>query len=259
MPVVEEEPFEIAEEEPFETVLEEPAAAVEEDIVPVDDEEPVEVVEKEQPSAVKRKPASWFFEEDPVDVEAPAPEPDEAVEAPPLVPEPEETLIDVALDDDAPVREEFVIDAVLLPSAGVMLEKAIRLAVEAHGGQVDKAGDPYILHPLRMMFQMKAPSEKIAAVLHDIVEDTGWTLDMLRREGFSEVVIEAVDNLTRRPDESYEAFIERAARNPIARRVKLADLEDNMDVRRLGKMTEKDQARLARYQDAWRKLRDYGF
>ncbi len=157
-------------------------------------------------------------------------------------------------EEDAP--EDDFIAAVLLPSEGVMLEKAIRLAVEAHSGQVDKAGAPYIIHPLRMMMTMGTAVDKIVAVLHDVVEDTGWTLEALLHEGFSEEVVEAVACVTRQEDESYEAFIERSAQHPIARRVKLADLEDNMDVRRIDSLTEKDQSRLVRYQKAWRRLKE---
>ena len=130
------------------------------------------------------------------------------------------------------------------------LDRAIQIAAQAHEGQRDKAGDPYILHPLRMMLRMRQDEERIVAVLHDVVEDSDWTLDDLRREGFSEVVVEAVDALTRREDETYEAFVERAGRYPLARQVKLADLEDNMDVTRLRSITEKDQARLDRYHRA---------
>lgn len=136
------------------------------------------------------------------------------------------------------------------------LEKAILIAGQAHQGQKDKAGAPYILHPLRMMLQMETETEQIVAVLHDVVEDTAWTLEGLRREGFSEEVIAAVDCLTRRTDESYEAFIERARGNPIARQVKLADLADNMDMRRIGVLTDKDTARFKRYHQAWVRLRE---
>ncbi len=136
------------------------------------------------------------------------------------------------------------------------LEKAILIAGHAHQGQKDKAGAPYILHPLRMMQQMETETEQVVAVLHDVVEDTTWTLEGLRGEGFSEEVIAAVDCLTRRTDESYEAFIERARDNPIARRVKLADLADNMDIRRIGTLTDKDMARLKRYHQAWLRLRE---
>jgi len=130
------------------------------------------------------------------------------------------------------------------------LEKAIAIAVEAHQGQVDKSGEPYILHPLRLMFAVTTTEERIAAVLHDVIEDSQWTFADLREKGFSEAAIEAVDALTRRPAESYEDFILRAKANPIARRVKLADLKDNSDITRLKEITDNDRARLAKYQRA---------
>ena len=106
------------------------------------------------------------------------------------------------------------------------LERAIEIARKAHEGQVDKAGAPYIGHPLRVMDRV--PEEaKIAAVLHDVVEDSSVTLSDLRAEGFPESVVEAVEALTKRPGETYELFILRAASNDIARTVKLADLHDN--------------------------------
>jgi (p)ppGpp synthase/HD superfamily hydrolase len=134
------------------------------------------------------------------------------------------------------------------------IEEAIRIAVEAHRGQKDRAGAPYVLHPLRMMFRMQTGAERVAAVLHDVVEDTDWTLEALRERGFPADVVDAVDHLTRRDGEPYEAFVERAAAHPVARRVKIADLEDNMDVRRTGELGEKDVERLARYLRAWRRL-----
>lgn len=134
------------------------------------------------------------------------------------------------------------------------IEDAIALAVQAHRGQKDRAGAPYILHPLRMMFRVETDAEKVVAVLHDVVEDTDWTLDDLRAQGFPEEVVAAVDHLTRREEECYEEFVRRAAAHPVARRVKIADLEDNMDVRRTGTVTEKDVERLTRYHRAWRSL-----
>lgn len=130
------------------------------------------------------------------------------------------------------------------------LERALVIAAEAHQGTTDKGGAPYILHPLRLMQQMTTTDERIVALLHDVVEDSPWTLDALRAEGFFEEVVSAVDGLTRREGESYEDFIERGAANPLARRVKLADIEDNMDVRRLVEIGEKDLERLQRYQRA---------
>ena len=130
------------------------------------------------------------------------------------------------------------------------LERALVIAVEAHQGALDKGGAPYILHPLRLMHQMATADQRIVAILHDVVEDSPWTLDALRAEGFSEEVVAAVDGLTRREGETYEDFIARGATNPLARRVKLADIEDNLDLRRLGEIREKDLERLKRYQRA---------
>src|SRR5688572_27030190 len=134
------------------------------------------------------------------------------------------------------------------------LEDAIALAVEAHRGQKDKSGEPYILHPLRVMFSCETEVERIVAVLHDVVEDTGRTFDDLRKLGFSEEVLTALDCVTKREGEDYEQFIERAAANSVARKVKLADLKDNMDLRRLPAMEQQDMDRLRKYVTAWRRL-----
>ena len=130
------------------------------------------------------------------------------------------------------------------------LERAIVIAAEAHAGQRDKAGAPYILHPLRVMARMKSDEERIVAVLHDVVEDTDWTLERLGAEGFDERILEAIDSLTHRPQESYEEFVERAGRNTIGRRVKVADLEDNSDLSRIAQPTDRDYARLEKYRKA---------
>jgi (p)ppGpp synthase/HD superfamily hydrolase len=133
------------------------------------------------------------------------------------------------------------------------LERAIAIAVAAHTGQKDKVGAPYILHPLRVMFRCRSDEEKIAAVLHDVVEDgPGWTFDHLRAEGFSEVILDALSGLTKRPEEEndYMSFVKRAASNPISKVVKLADIEDNLDVTRLPSVTDKDQRRLSKYLEA---------
>jgi (p)ppGpp synthase/HD superfamily hydrolase len=136
------------------------------------------------------------------------------------------------------------------------LEDAILLAAQAHRGQADRNGQPYVLHALRVMFRLEAEHERMAGVLHDVVEDTPNTLADLRALGYPEEVVAAVDCLTRRPDETYEAYIARAAANPIARRVKLADLEDNLDLRRLSTLTDHDLERLKRYLKFWRQLKD---
>src|SRR5688500_16647104 len=127
------------------------------------------------------------------------------------------------------------------------LEDAIALAVEAHRGQRDKAGQPYVLHVLRVMFRCETELERTVAVLHDVVEDTGRTPDDLWRLGYAEEVLAALDCVTKRQGEDYAAFVERAAANPVARRVKLADLEDNLDLRRVTDVGPKDAERLARY------------
>ncbi|MDM8532108.1 hypothetical protein QUF63_13130 [Anaerolineales bacterium HSG25] len=133
-----------------------------------------------------------------------------------------------------------------------LLEKAIALAVEKHQGQTDKQGQPYILHPLRVMFQLHGETAQIVGVLHDVVEDTDVTFDDLRSMGFSEVVIAGLDGVTRRDDETYEEFVARSSADDIAKQVKLADLTDNMDIRRLpNPLSEKDLARLQRYRQAW--------
>jgi (p)ppGpp synthase/HD superfamily hydrolase len=130
------------------------------------------------------------------------------------------------------------------------LERAIAIAAEAHAGQVDKAGAPYILHVLRVMMRVETAEERIAAVLHDVVEDCGLTLAQLRAEGFPEAAIEGVAAVTRRDGESYEDFVLRAKAHPVGRRVKLADLADNSDLSRLPEITPRDQARLDKYRRA---------
>ena len=134
------------------------------------------------------------------------------------------------------------------------LEDTIALAGEAHRGQVDKGGQPYILHPLRLMLHLGSEVDRIVGVLHDVVEDTHITQEDLRSRGYPTEVLEALDCLTKRPAEEYEDFIQRIKPNPIARRVKLVDLEDNMDVRRLPTMNEEDFQRLKKYRKAWAEL-----
>jgi len=136
------------------------------------------------------------------------------------------------------------------------LEDAIALAVEAHRGQRDKAGQTYILHPLRVMMRLETEAERMAAILHDVVEDTPYTLERLRELGYPQEVLQALECLTKREGEGYEAFIERVRPHPLARRVKLADLEDNMDVRRLVTVGAKEAERLARYRAAWARLKE---
>ena len=132
-----------------------------------------------------------------------------------------------------------------------MLDRAIQIAVQAHSGQKEKNGRPYILHPIRLMLKMQNELEMMSAILHDVVEDTEWTLGDLRREGFSEALLQAVDCLTHRKQIRYRDYIQRISGNPVARKVKLADLEDNLDAKRLPELTMRDQARMKKYHQAW--------
>jgi len=139
------------------------------------------------------------------------------------------------------------------------LERAIALAVEKHSGVEDKADQPYILHPLRVMFSLSSVDERIVGVLHDVVEDSDTSFEDLKKMGFSPAVIDALDAVTKRPneegsDEGYQAFVERAGANPIARQVKMADLLDNLDVTRLDEISEKDSRRISKYLRALRCL-----
>ena len=135
-----------------------------------------------------------------------------------------------------------------------LLERAIAIAVQAHQGQKDRYGAPYILHPLRVMARVSTPQEKTVAILHDIVEDTDWTFPALANEGFPGEVLAALDCVTKREGEPYEEFVKRSASNPLALRVKLADLEDNMDIRRMPAWAEKDAPRMEKYLKAWHYL-----
>ncbi|HJN68199.1 MAG: HD domain-containing protein [Candidatus Marinimicrobia bacterium] len=134
------------------------------------------------------------------------------------------------------------------------LGRAIELAKQHHKGQTNKAGKPYIEHPLRVMNQMKSEEEKIVAVLHDIVEDTDISLNDLRNEGFSEEVVSAVECLTKQVGENYDSYIERISFNPLAVKIKLADLEDNRDLTRLPQVTDMNLERLEKYEKALEKL-----
>ena len=137
------------------------------------------------------------------------------------------------------------------------LERAIQIVTEAHRGQVDKAGNDYILHPLRVMELGNSLEEKIVGILHDVVEDTDWTFERLADEGFSPTVLDALRCVTKlSEDEPYDHFISRVQANPLAIAVKLNDLSDNMDIRRLKTLTEKDFIRLQKYHKAYWRLKE---
>lgn len=124
-----------------------------------------------------------------------------------------------------------------------MLEHALKLAYEAHEGQVDKAGAPYILHCLRVANAVETKEQKTVALLHDVMKDTDITADMLIAAGFSNVVVDAVDAITRLSSESYRTYLKRVATNDIAYKVKLADMWDNSDVTRLGATPTEEQVK----------------
>ncbi len=132
------------------------------------------------------------------------------------------------------------------------LERAIEIAKAAHDGQKNKDGTPYITHPFKLMESMDTTDEKIAAILHDVVEDSDVTIEDLRAEGFSETILSVVDTLTHKPDESYSDYIKRVAGNPITRKIKKADLKDNMDQRRIPNPTDKDRSRIKKYEEAYK-------
>jgi len=136
------------------------------------------------------------------------------------------------------------------------LDDALRVAAQAHAHQKDRYGRPFVLHPLRMMLRLEGVKEQIAALLHDVVEKSGWTLADLRREGFSGEVIKAVDLLTRREDEAYLDYIVRVAVDPLATRVKEADLQDHIDSLLELDRQNTESERLDRYRQALRILRE---
>ncbi len=136
-----------------------------------------------------------------------------------------------------------------------LLDKSLKIATEAHRGQVDKAGADYIRHPVRVAARCATDEERIVALLHDTVEDTSVTPESLLAEGFPQHIVDAVLSVTRREGETYEDFVARAALNPVGRQVKLHDLEDNMDITRLPAITAADLPRLNRYLAAYRHLK----
>ncbi len=137
-----------------------------------------------------------------------------------------------------------------------ILEKAITIALEAHKGQVDKAGKPYILHPLRLMNDLESEIEMISAVLHDVLEDSHFTVEGLKKEGIPDEAIEIIECLTKRRNEAYEDFINRICFNKKAVVVKIKDIQDNMNIDRLDSLKQKDLDRLSKYHKALRILRN---
>ena len=135
-----------------------------------------------------------------------------------------------------------------------IIEKPLTIALRAYSGKTDKAGREYILHPLRVMAKMKTDLEMSVALLHDVIEDSDITAENLFSEGIPAAVVEAVLCLTKYDHETYEDFIARTKKNEIAAKVKIADIEDNIDVLRLSSLDDHDFVRVKKYHSAWQFL-----
>lgn len=135
-----------------------------------------------------------------------------------------------------------------------LIETSLQIALRAYAGKTDKAGREYILHPLRVMSKMNSDLERSAALLHDVIEDSDITAEQLLAEGIPAEVVEAVRYLTKNEGEEYMQFVARAKQNTLAAKVKIADIEDNIDVLRLASLDEADLARVRKYHAAWRFL-----
>lgn len=137
----------------------------------------------------------------------------------------------------------------------ILIEKAAYICITHHQGQRDKMGCAYFLHPMRVAMRCAKDEEKIVALLHDTIEDTDITTDYLLQEGFPQNIVEAVLSVTKQENESYDDFIARAKQNPIGRVVKLYDIEDNLDVLRLDKLTDDMAVRFNKYLRAYKSLK----
>jgi (p)ppGpp synthase/HD superfamily hydrolase len=139
-----------------------------------------------------------------------------------------------------------------------LLSKAIELAIKVHSEQKDKQGIPYLTHVFRVAMRGRSQEEKICGILHDVIEDSDLSFDDIRKEGFPENILEALQCLTKKEEtEPYDEFINRIKKNPLAIRVKLNDLEDNMDLRRYTILKENDVVRLNKYLKAYHELIEY--
>ena len=137
-----------------------------------------------------------------------------------------------------------------------MTKKALKLCYEAHKEQTDKSGIPYVFHPIHLAEQMGDEDTTVVALLHDVVEDTDYTLEDLRAMGFNQNVIEAIRLMTHAEGVPYLDYVAKIKENPIARAVKLADLAHNSDLTRLDTVDEKAMARVQKYTQAIRLLEE---
>ena len=138
-------------------------------------------------------------------------------------------------------------------------KKAMKLCYEAHKDQVDKSGLPYVFHPAHVAEQMTDEATTIVALLHDVVEDTDYTLEDLAAEGFGKEILEAVALMTHEDDVPYLDYVAKLKNNPIARAVKLADLAHNSDLSRIGEVDDKTRERLEKYKKAMELLEGNSF
>jgi (p)ppGpp synthase/HD superfamily hydrolase len=138
-----------------------------------------------------------------------------------------------------------------------MLEKAIELALKYHKGQIKNGtGEEFILHVLRVMLKMNTEDEKIAAVLHDVIEKSNCTLEDLKKHGFSDKIVNTVDALSKRKGEDYSDYIKRVKKDPVAVKIKIADLEDNMDLKNMKELTQVDIEKMNRRKKYFRELKE---
>jgi GTP diphosphokinase / guanosine-3',5'-bis(diphosphate) 3'-diphosphatase len=133
---------------------------------------------------------------------------------------------------------------------------ALEIAEDAHKGQVDLAGQPYLTHPIAVSQMGKTIEEKLVGLLHDVVEDSEWTLNDLRKAGIPEVIVEGVDRMTRRPGESVKSYMNRVKESELSIKVKLKDLRHNSDTSRISDWTEKDYKRLDKYRRQTKELEE---
>jgi (p)ppGpp synthase/HD superfamily hydrolase len=137
-----------------------------------------------------------------------------------------------------------------------LIESSLNIALRAYAGKTDKAGREHIHHPLRVMAKMKTDLEMSAALLHDVIEDSDITAEELLAAGIPAEVVEAVVCLSKNENEDYQDFVARAKKNKLAAKIKIADIEDNIDVLRLASLDESDLARIKKYHAAWQFLND---
>lgn len=137
-----------------------------------------------------------------------------------------------------------------------LTKKALKVCFDAHKNQLDKSGMPYVFHPFHVAEQMGDEISTIVALLHDVVEDSKYTLDDLNEMGFPKIALDAIEILTHKKEEPYMEYISRVACNEIASKVKLADLEHNSDLTRLDEITDKDLQRYEKYKVAKEMLKD---